>query len=363
MALREIIVPDSVEIIGFGAFGACEGLQRVVIGDGVTTIEDQAFNSCTGLKSLTIGKSLKTLGADVFSYSYGLEELRFNATAMDDFDEKSMQFFGAGQQGKGLTVTIGANVTRIPAFLFSQNANDAGIPKITKLIFEEGSVCQIIGDFAFYSCPGLTELNLPNSVHSIGHSSFKHCSGLTELILPDGVRSIGEAAFMYCTNLKTVTIGVNVVSIGDSAFTYAHFLEELNFNATAMNNHDNDPFYVTGAYGNGITINIGANVERIPANIFKNMAATTTVIFAEGSKCNWIGANAFDGCTGLTVANYPGSREDWEKVNVETGNQPLLNALRFGKTEAGDLDENGNVDNRDVEYLLWYTLFPEDYPL
>lgn len=30
---------------------------------------------------------------------------------------------------------------------------------------------------------------------------------------------------------------------------------------------------------------------------------------------------------------------------------------------AGDLDENGSVDNRDVEFLLWYTLFPEEYPM
>ena len=29
----------------------------------------------------------------------------------------------------------------------------------------------------------------------------------------------------------------------------------------------------------------------------------------------------------------------------------------------GDYDNNSSVDNKDVEYLLWHTLFPEDYPL
>ena len=29
----------------------------------------------------------------------------------------------------------------------------------------------------------------------------------------------------------------------------------------------------------------------------------------------------------------------------------------------GDLDEDGYVNNRDVEFLLWHTLFPEEYPL
>lgn len=30
---------------------------------------------------------------------------------------------------------------------------------------------------------------------------------------------------------------------------------------------------------------------------------------------------------------------------------------------SGDVNEDGIVDNMDVEYLLWHTLFPEDYPL
>lgn len=29
----------------------------------------------------------------------------------------------------------------------------------------------------------------------------------------------------------------------------------------------------------------------------------------------------------------------------------------------GDFDSSNSVDNKDVEYLLWHTLFPEDYPL
>ena len=34
-----------------------------------------------------------------------------------------------------------------------------------------------------------------------------------------------------------------------------------------------------------------------------------------------------------------------------------------GTAISGDLDSNGQVDNQDVEYLLWHTLFPEDYAL
>ena len=55
-----------------------------------------------------------------------------------------------------------------------------------------------IGDYAFYSCRGLTELTLPNSVTSIGGGAFEDCSGLTELTLPSSVTSIGDSAFEGC---------------------------------------------------------------------------------------------------------------------------------------------------------------------
>ena len=38
-----------------------------------------------------------------------------------------------------------------------------------------------IGDYAFYSCRGLTELVLPNSVTSIGKYAFKGCIGLEKI--------------------------------------------------------------------------------------------------------------------------------------------------------------------------------------
>ena len=37
--------------------------------------------------------------------------------------------------------------------------------------------------------------------------------------------------------------------------------------------------------------------------------------------------------------------------------QPVSDILR------GDLNDDGSVDNLDVEYLLWHTLFPDDYTL
>ena len=126
-----------------------------------------------------------------------------------------------------------------------------------------------IGDYAFYSCRGLTELTLPNSVTSIGNpnsvtsignSAFGGCSGLEKItvdggnkrydsrdncnsiietgtntlivgcknsVIPNSVTSIGDGAFYGCSGLTELTLPKSVKSIGDSAFYGCTGLTEL----------------------------------------------------------------------------------------------------------------------------------------
>ena len=56
----------------------------------------------------------------------------------------------------------------------------------------------VIGEFAFSGCSGLTSLTLPAGITEIGSGAFQGCSGLTSLNLPDGITSIGEYAFSGC---------------------------------------------------------------------------------------------------------------------------------------------------------------------
>ena len=68
-----------------------------------------------------------------------------------------------------------------------------------------------IGDFAFYTCTGLTSITIPNSVTSIGRSAFCGCSSLTYLSIPNSVVYKQADGLQFyniyeCYNLKTLIV-------------------------------------------------------------------------------------------------------------------------------------------------------------
>lgn len=75
----------------------------------------------------------------------------------------------------------------------------------------------IIGDNAFFNNYGLTSVNIPEGVTSIGKLAFCNVA-CTNINIPDGVTSIGDSAFAACRKLTSITIPNTVTSIGRNAF-------------------------------------------------------------------------------------------------------------------------------------------------
>ena len=140
------------------------------------------------------------------------------------------------------------------------------------------------------------------SVIAIGEAAFANCRGLIgNLNLPNTVASIDEWAFAYCTGFNgTLTIPSSVTTIGETAFYNSGFTE-VHYNATNCSDIvDNPPYYVDGAFmGCNGNLIIGENVERIPANIFRNCTGFTGDLTIPNS-VSVIGERAFAGCSGFS---------------------------------------------------------------
>ena len=65
--VQTIIIPDSVEYVGDGAFHSCDSLESLVIGNSVDSIGGGAFYGCTGLTSITAKPAVAPMtGANAF---------------------------------------------------------------------------------------------------------------------------------------------------------------------------------------------------------------------------------------------------------------------------------------------------------
>ena len=75
--LEEIEFPPSLKYLGQGAFYGCENLRRVRFNDGLKVIDKNAFNYCTNLKEVTLPYSLQEIGWHNFSCTEKIN-MKFN---------------------------------------------------------------------------------------------------------------------------------------------------------------------------------------------------------------------------------------------------------------------------------------------
>ena len=158
-----------------------------------------------------------------------------------------------------------------------------------------------IGDYAFRGCSGLTSLNIPDGITEIGKSAFMLCSGLTSLNLPAGITTIGFNAFYGCSGLTSLTLPADITSIDYGTFYGCSGLTSINL-----------PSSVTkiGSWAftdcNGLTsLNLPDGITEIGSYAFRDCSGLTSLTLPAG--ITEIGMSAFEGCSGLTSLNLPSS--------------------------------------------------------
>ena len=151
-----------------------------------------------------------------------------------------------------------------------------------------------IGYSAFYGCIRLTSLTLPSSVTSIGWATFSGCSGLTSLTLPSSVTSIDGRAFYGCSSLFGLTLPSGVTSIGSSAFEACYGLFSLTLPSSVTEIGESAFRGCRSLF----SLTLPSSVTEIGESAFEGCRSLTSLTLP--SSVTSIGKSAFEGCSGLT---------------------------------------------------------------
>lgn len=191
----EIVDLNNVQKIDRYAFSECNSLTEINIPDSVEIISNHAFSFCIGLEVITLGTGLKTLEPNAFYCCSNIKIINYNAILMDDLTTTSYIFYTYEYADYGITLNIGNNVERVPACLLYGRKN------IEKIIFEDGSICKSIGEFAFRDCELLQEIIIPEGVISIENNAFIECDNLKYVSIPNTLEIIGGTGLNQCEYL------------------------------------------------------------------------------------------------------------------------------------------------------------------
>ena len=173
-----------------------------------------------------------------------------------------------------------------------------------------------IGNFAFYGCSSLTEVNWNATectrTGSYDYPIFKGCSNLTTVNIGNNVTIIPAYAFKECIGLKKIIIPDSVTCIGDYAFNGCAYLSSVYITNIATwcaisfeNIYSNPLYYAHVLYLNDelvIDLIIPDSVTSISDYAFAYCDDLTSVTI--GSSVTIIGSSAFSGCSGLTAVNW-----------------------------------------------------------
>ncbi|WP_034449497.1 leucine-rich repeat protein [Butyrivibrio sp. AE2032] len=228
-ATGDLNLPKGLTYLGEYAFRDCENLTgAVVIPEGITEIPTFAFSECRKINKLTIHDGVTSVGDYAFAYCDSLRDLIIPGTSfvLENDTVFKLDKYSSGGVNHVRITGQGEMIIAKPTYwgtdIGNVSINHAGntpwyLSKAESIEVEIDEGITNIQDYAFASTK-VTNIDIPNTVTSIGTGAYYGCKANQKLVIPNKVTSIGAGAFGYCTNLTGLEIPASVKNIGEYAF-------------------------------------------------------------------------------------------------------------------------------------------------
>ncbi len=333
-SIASIVFPEGLVSIGNYNFYQSSSIKNVVFGEGLQSMGEYNFED-SSLESVYLPASLKTMGINNFRLCRSLTEAVFAPGS-----QLSMLPSGTFGQSGLVKIVIPASVRELE----SKNSSNyysygvfEGCTSLASIVFENGSVCTVIGNNAFAGCSALTEFEIPASVITLGAEMFNGCNGIESITIPATVTQMGTALFKNCTKLSSVKLDTRATELpanmfeGCTAMTsitlppYVTSLGENCFMNSGIAEFVVPKDHATLAVRDGMlyskdltqilacppakevtSLTIPKDVTYIGAGAFRDKTTLKSIVFEQGgTEPLVIGNSAFYGCYQLGVVDLP----------------------------------------------------------
>lgn len=256
--LENIVIADTVSVIGSSAFSGCSKLKNPVLPSILSTIGNNAFQGCTTMTDIIIPANVQIVGGYAFKDCTNLKSVKFlgDAPIADEitfenvnadctaYVSRSSRGWNVDIPGKWMGINIDYFDPAIYTVVFNANGGSLG-DAAEDVAFGEGEALKnlpvpVRDGYVFagwYTDTSAGEKVNEGSVVTSSMTLYAHwqeatpvltiedgvlvsvaLNGATSIVIPDGVRAIAGNAFVYCDDLEDVLIPDSVESIPFAAF-------------------------------------------------------------------------------------------------------------------------------------------------
>ena len=349
------------------AFAGCPTARYIAINRSATEVKGNAFQGDKNATLLIVGKQQMTDFTDytgINDAATGSVDTKvFRICYLKDIEQgRLLKRYAANNTTAAIGSTGSyANTSDLYAYSFDSNndgkadylhvagasamettwADKTQVPwneireTLTKVCVEDDVTS--VGPYAFEDCTALTFARIGKGAATFSTHAFYNCSSLKEflcnvrsfstgsltadsnvfvnagasdgfsVVFEDDATRIPGYLFYNCKNLTNLTLGKGISSINSFAFAGCTGMKTLYIKSTKIDSTDPKIFTDAGKDSGGFTVELAANVTKLPDNLFYSTDGNpyVTSVFADaGSKLESIGSSAFFDCNRLESAYF-----------------------------------------------------------